>query len=68
MEVNFSSGNALLSLEINISFRGCDHAGPEIALSIFGYEFEIRLYDIRHWDYDACAWEAQQTEEQTSYR
>jgi hypothetical protein len=34
-----------------------DHAGPKFGLAILGFEFNIALFDMRHWDsFDNC-WE-----------
>ena len=45
-------------LEINIEWTSrCDHAGPRIELGLLGYEFCIRIYDTRHWDYALNTWE-----------
>lgn len=36
--------------------RKCDHAGVRFELSLGIVEFEINLYDSRHWDYDKNTW------------
>lgn len=46
-----------LELELKTSFRGIDHAGPEICFGLFGYYIRINLYDTRHWDYINNTWE-----------
>ena len=39
---------------INVDFEcrlsGCDHAGLEIDVGVFGYCISFYLYDTRHWD------------------
>lgn len=32
--------------------RKTDHAGVSLKLGLFGYQFEGRIYDTRHWDSD----------------
>jgi hypothetical protein len=36
--------------------RKCDHAGIIFDIEILGLDFEIYLYDTRHWDYDNDCW------------
>ena len=47
----------LLKLQLELNFKGCDHAGPEFSIGIFGYEISARIYDHRHWDYKNNKWE-----------
>ena len=46
----------LMSLEVNLAWKGSDHAGPYIEIGLLGYTGSIKLYDIRHWDYDKKDW------------
>jgi hypothetical protein len=46
----------LLKLAIDLSWRGEDHAGPELELCFFGYSALYKLYDIRHWNYTYGRW------------
>jgi len=46
----------LLSVLIDIEWRGSDHAGPNIELCLFGWVVTMRIYDNRHWNYDTNAW------------
>lgn len=48
--------NVLLSFELDISFRGKDHAGPSVMFGLFGSEISFKLYDHRHWDYQSNTW------------
>lgn len=50
-------GINLFEFELDLSFRGHDHAGPSLELGIFGYLVYIRIYDNRHWDYTNNCWE-----------
>lgn len=43
----------LFSLRVDTYFWGSDHAGPEINLEMFGWFFNLKFYDHRHWNYDA---------------
>lgn len=47
----------LFSLNINLNWRGHDHAGPTINLGFMGYELCGQIYDHRHWNYQLNNWE-----------
>lgn len=47
----------LFKIELNIDWRGRDHAGPYLCVGLFGYEVGFKLYDTRHWDYKKNKWE-----------
>ena len=47
----------LLQLGIDLSWFGTDHAGPYIEFNLFGYNFNFKIYDNRHWDYEKNQWE-----------
>lgn len=51
-----NNNDMLFEIEMDICFRGTDHAGPRLSLTICGYNFIINLYDIRHWDYKNNKW------------
>jgi hypothetical protein len=36
--------------------RNADHAGVQISVTLFCFEFSFEIYDIRHWDYDNGTW------------
>lgn len=40
----------LFELNLDLSWRGKDHAGPEFGLNILGWDMRIALVDHRHWD------------------
>ena len=46
----------LLGIEINLEWRGCDHAGPGMELSLFGHSISIKVYDVRHWNSKENTW------------
>jgi hypothetical protein len=50
-------GTMLLSIEIDARFRGHDHAGLHIGITILGFNFSFRIYDHRHWNYKLGCWE-----------
>lgn len=47
----------LFSLLIDLNLGGYDHCGPQFEISIFGFYFNIKIYDSRHWDYENNCWE-----------
>jgi hypothetical protein len=46
----------LAVFELDLRWRGRDHAGPEIHVELFGYMFSAKIYDSRHWNYDQARW------------
>jgi hypothetical protein len=53
---HYYSNYYLFFLNIDTSWRGEDHAGPEVELCIFGFSFRYKIYDTRHWDYKIGNW------------
>lgn len=47
----------LFELDLDLRWKGSDHAGPSLQLGLFGYNFTIKIYDSRHWDYYGNDWE-----------
>jgi len=43
-------------LHIELSTKK-DHAGFEFLVDLFGYSFNITIYDCRHWNYEKQEWE-----------
>ena len=37
-------------------FHAYDHAGATLWLGLLGYNLEIKIFDKRHWNYDANRW------------
>lgn len=62
-------GYFLLYFALDTSWRGGDHAGPELELCVFGYTARYKIYDIRHWNYTYGRWmtEQEQRHEYDSY-
>lgn len=50
----------LFDLELNTCFRGHDHAGFKMAVSVACYNLSISLVDNRHWCYSTNTWEKQE--------
>ena len=44
-------------LLIDLSWKGRDHAGPEILIGLFGYSMSAKIYDNRHWNWETKDWE-----------
>jgi hypothetical protein len=47
----------LFEFSLDLSWRGCDHAGPSLYISLFGWDVTFKLYDNRHWDYKNGTWQ-----------
>lgn len=57
IEVNYGNiDNTLMTFNISILFRGRDHAGPSIKMSLLGYGFNIEIPKSRHWNYRKNCW------------
>lgn len=46
----------LLGISLDLAWKGIDHAGPKIEISLVGYTLDVCVYDIRHWSYDEHRW------------
>lgn len=51
----------ILQFSLDLSWRGEDHAGPELELCLFGYSARYKIYDIRHWNYSLGKWKNTKT-------
>lgn len=47
--------STILGFELTLTFRQ-DHAGLAITIAGFGYDIELTLYDVRHWNYEKGCW------------
>ena len=45
-----------LELQIDLNWRGTDHAGPWIMVGAFGWQLDIRMYDRRPWNDETNNW------------
>lgn len=48
--------STIFGITIDTNWKGSDHAGPRLNLSILWVFFSIGLYDIRHWNYSESRW------------
>jgi hypothetical protein len=46
----------LFEFNLDIEWRGNDHAGPQFEIAILGLEFRIAMPDTRHWYYSKNRW------------
>ena len=61
LELQFYRYNyELLGVSVDLNWRGCSHAGPEIELNLLGWNFRISLPDNRHWNRDLYDWETEE--------
>ena len=56
VEANIYCTANIIKLSLVYSTRQ-DHAGLQIEVGLFGYDFELHFYDTRHWDYTTNQWE-----------
>lgn len=47
----------LFGLDIDLRWRGFDHAGPEFGLTLFGFEIIMSIKDVRHWNKESNTWQ-----------
>jgi len=57
LQISRFASNELASVNIDLRWRGRDHAGVEIELCVVGYIFNAKIYDSRHWDHATGNWE-----------
>ena len=53
----------LFEFNLDINWRGQDHAGPNLEIGIFGYSVCVRIYDSRHWNHIKNTWEVYNPED-----
>lgn len=53
----------ILKINIDLAWRGSDHAGLEFIFEIFGYALMLNIYDNRHWNYDTGRWQTDEERE-----
>lgn len=56
IEANIYRTATIIRLTLEYSIRQ-DHAGLRIEFGLFGYDYELQIYDTRHWNYKKKAWE-----------
>jgi hypothetical protein len=42
----------LASFDLDLTWFGRDHAGPELTIELLGFMFHVSLQDTRHWNHD----------------
>ncbi len=47
----------IVGLSVRLSWRGEDHAGLFVDLTLLDHSVIVNLYDRRHWDDEADKWE-----------
>lgn len=47
----------LTELDIDLNWTGSSHAGPSVHFEIYKFMVDVRIFDIRHWDYQNSTWE-----------
>lgn len=57
IQVSHMGWATLFEAEIDLRWFGHDHAGPRLALTLFGLYACIQVYDGRHWNHEANRWE-----------
>lgn len=45
-----------LELQLDLNWRGTDHAGPWFMIGLLGWQLDIRMYDRRHWNHETNSW------------
>ena len=56
-EIQIMKTTTLVKLHIVLRLSG-DHAGLRLLFGLLGYEFDINVYNTRHWDYEKKCWES----------
>jgi hypothetical protein len=54
---SFIDSENIFATQLDLRFRGRDHAGPSLEVVLFCIGLAIRIYDQRHWDYEINYWE-----------
>ena len=45
------------NFDVNLAWRGNDHAGPRIRLAVATIVLEMSIYSVLHWDYAKGTWQ-----------
>lgn len=56
VQVSRWAPDSLAEIDIDLRWRGSDHAGPSIEIELFGFMLAAKIYDSRHWNHDAGRW------------
>lgn len=52
----YKNSSDIFLFDLDISWRGQDHAGPSFLFGLLSYFIHVKIYDIRHWDYGLKQW------------
>ena len=55
-ELNAYRTNTIFLVSSSLTVKG-DHAGFKLHVGVLSFELELRIYDIRHWDWKNDRWE-----------
>lgn len=53
----YKSSYHLMEFSLRYDLKGCDHAGLNLNVNLFGYNLDFVVVDNRHWDYNNNCWE-----------
>lgn len=56
IQISRFEARELLNVNMDLRWQGQDHAGPELDVNVFGFMFNVKIYDSRHWNYDEHRW------------
>ncbi len=59
IQISKFEADDLLDIGVDLQWWGKDHAGPELDLNFFGYMFNVKIYDSRHWNYEKNRWQTE---------
>ena len=45
-----------VEFQLDLNWRGTDHAGPWVMFGVLGWQLDIRVYDRRHWNNETNNW------------
>lgn len=53
----------ILEFNLDLNWKGEDHAGPSFEINLFGYTLNAKIYDHRHWSHEKHDWEVYEPEQ-----
>jgi hypothetical protein len=57
VQLTWFDWQTLVEFKLLTHWRGRDHAGPSVSVTLLGLMFNISMYDSRHWNYDDNCWQ-----------
>ena len=57
LQISRFDPDRVIDIDLDLNWRGRDHAGPKLELSVLGYYFSVGIYDNRHWNHNENRWE-----------